>query len=204
MHREILTPRQIKLLPIIKKFSSIFSLVGGTAVALQLGHRRSVDFDLVTPEDFKNSGIRTTIVKSGKKVEKVAVDEFNQFTFFVGGVKLTFFQYPFRLSLSKKLAGIITMPDLLTLAAMKAYALGRRAKWKDYVDLYFIATHYGGIEKIVKRARAIFGHEFNEKIFRVQLAYFRDIDDTEEVEFLPGFAVTDRVIREQLKKFSVQ
>ena len=34
------------------------------------------------------------------------------------------------------------MPDLLHLAAMKAYALGRRAKWKDYVDLYFILKDF--------------------------------------------------------------
>ncbi|MCB6599156.1 hypothetical protein LI118_17050, partial [Erysipelatoclostridium ramosum] len=70
----------------------------------------------------------------------------------------------------------IKLPDLLTLAAMKAYALGRRAKWKDYVDLYFAMKDYFPISAIVKKAKGIFGAEFNEKIFRAQLAYFKDID----------------------------
>ena len=37
---------------------------------------------------------------------------------------------------------IINIPDLPTLAAMKTYALGRRGKWKDYVDLYFIIKDF--------------------------------------------------------------
>jgi hypothetical protein len=45
------------------------------------------------------------------------------------------------------------MQDLLTLAAMKAYELERRTKWKDYVDLYFIINKYHSINKIVKKAK---------------------------------------------------
>ncbi|MCK4359847.1 MAG: hypothetical protein KAW92_14135 [Candidatus Cloacimonetes bacterium] len=45
-HREILTQKQVELLRLIKVFQREFYLVGGTAVALHLGHRRSIDFDL--------------------------------------------------------------------------------------------------------------------------------------------------------------
>ena len=48
MQPEILSQEQQELLPFIAKFRRIFYLVGGTAIALQLGHRRSVDFDLFT------------------------------------------------------------------------------------------------------------------------------------------------------------
>jgi len=41
------------------------------------------------------------------------------------------------------------MPDLLTLAAMKAFALGRRSKWKDYVDLYYLIKDFFGINDII-------------------------------------------------------
>lgn len=49
---------------------------------------------------------------------------------------------------------------------MKAFALGRRAKWKDYVDLYFIIKDYHSIDEICTKGKEIFEGEFNEKIFR--------------------------------------
>jgi hypothetical protein len=52
MFDNILTTNQKKLLPLIKKFSLDFYLVGGTAIALHLGHRRSIDFDLFTEKKF--------------------------------------------------------------------------------------------------------------------------------------------------------
>ncbi len=48
MHKEILTKTQVKLLPTVKLFSKKFGLVGGTAVALQLGHRESIDIVSLT------------------------------------------------------------------------------------------------------------------------------------------------------------
>lgn len=48
------------------------------------------------------------------------------------------------------------MPDLLTLSAMKAFALGRRAKWKDYVDMYFILRDHYDIHTVSSKAQEIF------------------------------------------------
>jgi hypothetical protein len=48
MHTEILNKQQVELLPYLKKFQKTFHLVGGTAIALHIGHRRSIDFDLLT------------------------------------------------------------------------------------------------------------------------------------------------------------
>lgn len=121
----------------------------------------------------------------------------------VGGVKLTFFEYPFRVKYVKKFDKVIRLPDLLTLAAMKAYALGRWAKWKDYVDLYFIMRDHHSLKAIAARARAIFGSEFSEKRFRTQLAYFKDIDRSEEIIYLPGFQVSDAQIKKALIDFSL-
>ena len=95
------------------------------------------------------------------------------------------------------------MPNLLTLAAMKAFALGQRAKWKDYVDLYFIFKEYS-FSEVAKKARGLFKGEFNEKRFREQLSYFDDIDYSEKVDWLEGFKVGDKVIKESLKEISLQ
>lgn len=204
MHKEILDEEQAKLLPLVKNFYQNFGLVGGTAIALQIGHRRSIDFDLFGLKEFANEKIRKIITRNGHKIGKVYKDEEDQFTFFINKVQFTFYYYPFEIDFTEQFEKIVKMPDLLTLAAMKAYALGRRAKWKDYVDLYFIINKYHAIEKILKRGKEIFKGEFNERIFREQLSYFNDINYEEEIEFMPGFAVSDEKIKKALVEFSLE
>lgn len=204
MRKEILTEEQVKLLPLAARFINDFGLVGGTAIALQIGHRRSVDFDLFALKNFDNASIRKIIAKSSHKIDRVLKDEAGQFTFLVGSVQFTFLYYPFKIGFSENFEEFLKMPDLLTLAAMKAYALGRRAKWKDYVDLYFIINKYHSIGKIVKKGQAIFIKEFNERIFREQLGYFDDIDYSEEVDFLPGMEVGEKTIKKELIRFSLE
>ena len=62
---------------------------------------------------------------------------------------------------------------LLTLAAMKAYALGGRAKWKDYVDLYVLLRDHFSLAQISEKSKDIFGAYYNEKLFREQLKKFQ-------------------------------
>jgi hypothetical protein len=108
---------------------------------------------------------------------------------------MTFFEYPYPVEATVNFDKTFRMPDLLSLAAMKAFALGRRSKWKDYVDLYFILKNYFGINQIVQKAESLFEQEFSGKLFRSQLAYHSDIDYSEEVEFLPGFETDETTIK---------
>jgi hypothetical protein len=202
MHKEILTQEQIGLLPLIRKFSRSFGLVGGTAVALQIGHRRSIDFDLFSHKKFQNINIRKKI--SGRKqIQEIMVNKEGEFTFLINGVKITFFQFPYKIDFNKRFEDVVRVCDLLTLAAMKAFALGQRNKWKDYVDLYFIMEKYHGITGIIKKAKSLFGPEFNEKLFRNQLAYFDDVSYSEKVEYLKGFEISDEKIKKGLIEFSL-
>ncbi len=203
MHKEILSKKQAELLPQLREFSRDFALVGGTAIALHLGHRQSIDFDLaVVNTKIDATGIRKKILKF-EKIETVLIDSGDEYTFIAGGIKFTFMNYPFSLEFSEKIEDIIALPDVVTLSAMKAYALGRRAKWKDYVDLYFIAEKLGSILPIIEKSKEIFGTEFSEKNFRSQLAYFEDIDYSEKVIFMEGFAVGDAEIKKKLLVWSV-
>ena len=120
----------------------------------------------------------------------------------VNGVKFTFYQFLFSLDYTQTLAGI-RFPDLLTLAAMKAFALGQRAKWKDYVDLYFIIKDHFSIEEISQKGKQLFESNFNEKLFRSQLSYFEGVSYAEKVEFMPGFEVSDEVVKEKLIEYSL-
>lgn len=203
MHKEILAPEQIEILPVIRKFSRAFGLVGGTAVALQIGHRRSIDFDLFTHKEFKNINLRKKIT-GPKQIQETLVNRNGEYTFMLNGVKITFFQFPYKIEFTKKFEDIVRVADLLTLAAMKAFALGQRNKWKDCVDLYFIMEKYHGPDKIIKRAQELFGAEFNGRLFRNQLGYFKDVNYSEEVEYLPGFEVPDEVVKKKLIEFSLE
>jgi hypothetical protein len=201
MHSEVLTDGQERLLPLIGTFSDKFGLVGGTAIALQIGHRRSVDFDLFTLENFDADGIREEIRKVAK-IETVFVENPNELTIAVDKVKMTFYKYPFEIIFSDSFENIIKIPDLLTLGAMKVFALGKRAKWKDYVDLYFIFKKFS-IRQVADRAIELFAGEFNEKLLREELSYFSDIDYSEQIEYLTGFKIADEEIKKSLQEISL-
>ena len=67
MHDEIFSTRQVELLPFIKKYKNKYIFVGGTVIALHIGHRRSIDFDLFTFGKINSTGIKKQVVQSGFK-----------------------------------------------------------------------------------------------------------------------------------------
>jgi len=196
MHKEILSNSQLEVLQLIKSFKDSFGLVGGTAIALQLGHRKSNDFDLFTNTSFGNGTIVNKILRQAT-IESTIVDQTDELTVIVKDVKLTFLYYPFPLDFKESFEDVIKMPDLLTLAAMKVYALGRRSKWKYYVDVYFILKQFT-LSDICNRAKEIFKDAFNEKLLREQLCYFNDLDFRESINFTPNNEVSDEVIKKSL------
>lgn len=200
-HKEVLNGKQTELLPLIGEFKREYYLVGGTAIALYLGHRRSIDFDL-----FKFAPLNRK-----KNLEKVQSSGFpsivtwnvtDQMNLVVNEVKVTFFQYPFQIKANNSFDNIIRLPELLNLAAMKAYALGRRSKWKDYVDLYFLLKEKFSIDEISQRAIEIYGDLFSDKLFRSQLSYFEDVDYSEEVDYIIVNPPTDGEIKQYLIEIS--
>ena len=127
-----------------------------------------------------------------------------QMNLVVNGVKLTFFQYPFPIVPEDKFKDVFRMPSLISLAAMKAYALGRRSKWKDYVDLYFLLTQHFSLPEVVGKSMELFGELFSEKLFRAQLSYFADIDYTERVEYLIANPPSDDEIKSTLTSIALK
>lgn len=182
MHSEILNKDQLQILPLIKQFNREYYLAGGTAVALHLGHRRSIDFDLFKYSAIKPKSILNKITHLGYSYT-VTRNVAEQLNITINNVRITFFQYPFKVNITKKYSDIIKMPTIIDLASMKAYALRRRSKWKDYVDLYFLLKQFS-IQDISLKSTEIFGELFSEKLFRAQLSYFDDIDYTEQIDYL--------------------
>ena len=197
MHREILKKEQKELLPFFSQYLKKYYLVGGTAIALQLGHRTSIDFDLFIFGRINSNAIKKQIACSGFE-HHLLLEKSDQIHYIMNQVKVTFFEFPFKIQAPVTFDQYFKMPDLMTLAAMKAFALGNRGKWKDYVDLYFIIKNYFGIKEISVCAKEIFTGGFNPTLFVKQLCYFDDINYDEQVEIMPGFEVSDDEVKEFL------
>ena len=197
MYPEILSPEQNELLPLLKRFRREFYLVGGTAIALQIGHRHSIDFDMFKSGPFSPKKILTKMDENRFRY-RVTYRASEQLHFTITNVKFTFFEYPYPIDPIIDFNKIFRMPDLLTLSAMKAFALGRRSKWKDYVDLYFLIKDYYNTGEIIQKAEAIYGQEFSGKLFRSQLTYHKDINYNEPVEYMNGVEVKEEVIKSYL------
>lgn len=202
MYKNIFSQTQVEMLPLIKQFSPDYYLVGGTALALQYGHRRSLDFDLFTTGIFENQAIIRKI-RRNYTINKIHVNESGQLTLIANGVKLTFYQYEYPVVHNEKFEEVITMPGDLSIAAMKAFALGQRSKWKDYVDLFFVFKKHS-LQEVIDKAHEYFGEgEFNDKLFRGQLDFHQDISYIEPVDWMPGFETSQEEILSSLSKISL-
>jgi len=194
MHLNILNEEQRHLLPLLSKFKKEFYMVGGSAIGLHIGHRLSIDFDL-----FKNGVIHpkkiTDWFKEKKETIKVTLNRDGQLNLVCRNVNFTFFNFEWDIPHPIEVEKCITIPSLLDLAAMKAFAMGMRSKWKDYMDLYFIIKYHYNINQISEQAHIYFGDLFSEKLFRSQLNYFKGINFDEPVQFMPGFEVSEEEVK---------
>lgn len=197
MHLTILNESQLQLLPLLSKFKREYYMVGGSAIALHIGHRLSIDFDLFKAGPVHPKKILTRF-KEGKESIAVTLNREGQLNLICREVKFTFFNFEYAIPHPITIEKSITIPSLLDLAAMKAFALGHRSKWKDYLDLYFILKNHYSINQISEQASLHFGELFSEKLFRGQLNYFKGISFDEQVEFMPGFEVSEEEVKDFL------
>lgn len=191
----------------LSNFKEFGYLAGGTALALQLGHRISFDFDIFCNKEI--SGQILNKLRKEFKIEKILINNSDELTFIAkGDIKITFLYYPFvfKGELIKIKAGI----DLLSIkniAIAKAYALNRRNSFRDYVDLYFILKKKKiTLDEINKNAEKVFGELFSRKLFLSQLLYTDDIRKEElENTFIRGKDNPNLIeIKKYFKKLIIQ
>lgn len=152
MYWEILDPSRKKILPRLAFLkSSGFYLAGGTALALHLGHLKSIDFDFYTRENFNEMQIEQNLVR---KLVPIKITQRSAGTLIgqTGPIDLSFFHYPYSLleqPVETESLNIGSVPDI---AAMKVIAISQRGLRRDFLDLYVIANQYG-LEKIMEWAQ---------------------------------------------------
>lgn len=94
MHEEILDSRQKELLSFLKKFKRSFYLVRGTSIGLQIGHRRSIDFDLFTQGKINKQRIKSYLLEL-PFTQTILSEDIDQLHYLINDVKVTFFSFPF-------------------------------------------------------------------------------------------------------------
>ncbi|MEI6729413.1 MAG: nucleotidyl transferase AbiEii/AbiGii toxin family protein [bacterium] len=166
-----------KTLELLKKLMSLelfkdFRLVGGTALALQLGHRFSVDIDLFGPRDFDELQLRKSLESIGE-LKVTFFDSKNAInSCTLDGVKLDIIDYRYPWVGDKIVEEGIVMADLKDIAAMKLSAIGSRGSKKDFFDMYFLLQKFNLYEIV-----AFFRKKFNiqDVLHYIQgLGYFDD------------------------------
>lgn len=206
MHLDALTPERQALFTKLPAFSN-FYLAGGTALALQLGHRQSVDFDLFADQPLPAELLsRVETVFSGHAVTPV-VNNADELTVRVMDTKLTFLHYPFPVVEPFVTLDGVKSLSVRELAATKAYTIGRRGSLKDYVDLHaVVAGGHATLLAMSKLAEQKYGDRFNARLFLEQLVWLQDIED-EPIRFL-GSPISKDTIRsfftEQVKQFPLE
>ncbi len=178
MHLEAITSGQKRIFEKLKNFPGYY-LAGGTALALQIGHRISVDFDFFSKTEIPPS-LLLKIEKIFKDFKRgIVVNNPEQLTVKINDINLTFVKYSFPLVFKLKEYHGVKMICVEEIAATKAYVLGRRATMKDYVDLYFILKKkYIGLEKLIKICQRKYGENFEPRLFLEQLIFMKDVRRT--------------------------
>ena len=206
---EVLSTSQKKLWPELKTVPRHFVLYGGTAVALRLGHRASVDFDFFSSEPFVVNEL-TAVIPFLNNAQPLQAKN-NTFTVLVGQdgpVKVSFFG---GLHLGRVGEPELTHDEIVWVASLrdlggtKVAVIQQRAEQKDYLDLAALLRSGLSLDESLGAARALYPENFNPMISLKALAYFADGDLPKLPENLRKFLSEEasRVqIIPELKRFS--
>lgn len=150
-----------------------FYLAGGTALALQLGHRLSLDLDFFTKEEFNGRDLVQRLRLLGDQV----VDQISEFTLIgqLDGVKISFFRYPYPLLKTFETYHQAPLASLQDIACMKLDAIASRGTKRDFIDLYFICQTGLDLQHILSDFDVKYtGVQYNRIHLLKSLVYFED------------------------------
>lgn len=152
-----------------------FNLVGGTSLALQMGHRISIDIDLFGASEIDEDLFLEVLKKFGtvqviKKSKNILICSVN-------GIKVDFVNYQYRLLESPLLEENIRLVKKKDIAVMKVNAIAGSGSIKDFIDVYFLLNEFSINEMIgFYLQKYSDGSEF---MVRKSLTYFDDADNEE-------------------------
>ncbi len=151
-----------------------FYLAGGTGLALQLGHRQSIDLDWFSEQNFSNEKIKNNLALLGSF--KLLGEEKGTIHGTLDEIRVSFFYYGYKLLFPLIKFGNIDLADERDIAAMKIDAISSRGSKKDFIDLYFLSEKYSLTELIDFFEKKYKGIEYNKLHILKSLSYFDDAE----------------------------
>ncbi len=183
MHWSILDNKRISLLEEIVECVDIgeYYMAGGTALSLQLGLRKSVDFDFFVPHKFNPHSLYVQLkMICPDDIFAINVDNKGTCDVTMCGVQVSFFEYPY-VSLYEYIRDQsmpeLAMANIKDIAVMKALAIGSRGAIKDFFDLYQIyqRTEYN-THMLVRDLYLKYGEHSNLSYVGMGLNYFEEAE----------------------------
>lgn len=184
MHVEVIEPEALELskkLHFLDKFG--FYLTGGTGLALQLGHRKSVDFDFFTGVEFTPDVLASVIRDHGiPYIERAKA--FGTLHCILGGMKASFIFYNEPLLYNLLEFNSLRVADWKDIVVEKIRTISERGQKKDFYDFYMGVSKLG-IESLCDLVKRKFGNKINYFVLLKGLTYFEDADrEKEELAYL--------------------
>jgi predicted nucleotidyltransferase component of viral defense system len=175
MYLSILDKKRVHLLKKLEFLEAYkFYLAGGTALALHIGHRTSLDFDFYTERSFEPRRVREDFDKMFKKVKEIYVAD-DTLGLEVNNINISFFKYSYPvIKPLEKLEGIY-VASMEDISAMKLIAISQRGKRRDFIDMYFLLKIFG-LKKIIEFTKEKYPM-FNIYVGLQGLIYFQDADN---------------------------
>lgn len=176
MHPEVINQKTKRLLAALGRQSVLrkFYLAGGTGLALQFGHRQSIDLDFFSPTGFRPDLLKQKLVHIGRLT--VEMEEKGTLNLSLAGVAISFLAYPYKLLFPLKKWEGISLADARDIACMKLDAVSARGSRKDFIDLYFFLQEYRWEELWQFFQKKYQGIEYNQMHILKSLTYFVEAD----------------------------
>ncbi|RRQ45927.1 nucleotidyl transferase AbiEii/AbiGii toxin family protein [Chryseobacterium sp. SC28] len=185
LQTQTISPECLELLERISNFEFFngFVLVGGTALALQIGHRNSIDLDFFGNKKIDEELFIQNLEKFGSvKILKVSK---NILITSINNIKTDFVNYNYSWISERKYSGKICLASKEDIAAMKLNAISGRGSKKDFIDLFFLLKEFS-LEEMINFYRQKYTQHSEFGMLK-SITYFEDADQENEPEMLVEF-----------------
>ena len=199
---ETVEPATLELLRNLMKYPLLtdFCLVGGTALALQFGHRKSIDIDLFTTKEFEAEQYLEKL-KSDFKILPVTVSK-NSLTLEIDKIKVDIIRHNYPVISTNEIIDEIRFASLKDITSMKLNAIVVRGSKKDFYDLFELFQKFSLKEMLI-----YFEMKYENSLQLMvlkSLTYFDDADEEPDLQLLKNtdWEIVKSRIRKEVKQFS--
>jgi len=168
-----------------KSYLQGFNLVGGTALSLQIGHRKSIDLDMFATEPFDTNELKSKL-EDDFPVFQVILESQNTLITNINDIKVDFIRFKYGFTYPIRYEDPIRLANVKDIASMKLDAITGRGKKKDFFDLFFLLKRYS-LSELLSLYQEKYQHS---TIFHVvkSITYF------EEAEVEPDPIILDKKV----------